>query len=76
MSGDFYDFYTFEGARLGVVLGDVSGKGAAAALYGALTSGLLRSLTRFKQSPSELLAEVNHSLTERQTDPRTFAIVG
>jgi sigma-B regulation protein RsbU (phosphoserine phosphatase) len=76
VSGDFYDFYTFEGARLGVVLGDVSGKGAAAALYGALTSGLLRSLTRYKQSPSELLAEVNHSLTERQSDPRTFATVG
>ena len=76
VSGDFYDFYTFEGTRLGIVVGDVSGKGVAAALYGALTSGLLRSLARFKQSPQELLAEVNRSLAERQADPATFATVG
>ena len=57
------------------MLGDVSGKGAAAALYGALTSGLMRSLVRFRQSPGELLQEVNWALTERQSSTSAYAAV-
>ncbi len=62
VSGDFYDFYPFPGSHLVFVLGDVSGKGAAAALYGDLTSGLLRSLIRLPHSPAGLLSEVNGPL--------------
>ncbi len=72
VSGDFYDFYPYPGDHVGVLLGDVSGKGVAAALYGGLVSGLLRSLVRLAQSPGILLAEVNQALTERQEEPSTF----
>jgi phosphoserine phosphatase RsbU/P len=50
------------------VFGDVSGKGAAAALYGALVSGLLRSLAPRRRSPSVLMQSLNETLLERKVD--------
>jgi sigma-B regulation protein RsbU (phosphoserine phosphatase) len=46
----------------------VSGKGAAAALYGALISGLLRILAPRRRSPSMLMRSLNESLLERKVD--------
>ncbi len=46
--GDLYDFLTYGTQQLGVALGDVSGKGSAAALYGAVATGILRSLSPHK----------------------------
>jgi sigma-B regulation protein RsbU (phosphoserine phosphatase) len=48
--------------------GDVSGKGAAAALYGALVSGLLRTLAHRRRGPAELLKMLNDVLLERKVD--------
>ncbi|MBI3670589.1 MAG: GAF domain-containing protein, partial [Acidobacteria bacterium] len=42
--GDLYDFLRYGPQQLGIALGDVSGKGSAAALYGAVAIGILRSL--------------------------------
>src|SRR5579859_3781483 len=42
LGGDFYDFLPYGKGRLGVALGDVSGKGTAAALYGSLAIGTIR----------------------------------
>ena len=50
-----------------LAFGDVSGKGAAAALYGALVSGLLRILAP-QQGPAELLRQLNDALLERNVD--------
>ncbi len=50
--------------------GDVSGKGAAAALYGAMVSGLLRTLSHRRRSPAELLRVLNNVLRERAVDAR------
>jgi len=44
LAGDFYDFLPYGSGRLGIALGDVSGKGTAAALYGSLTVGILREV--------------------------------
>ena len=44
LGGDFYDFLSVWAGRLGVALGDVSGKGTAAALYGSLAIGTVREL--------------------------------
>jgi sigma-B regulation protein RsbU (phosphoserine phosphatase) len=45
IAGDMCDFGLYAKSKLNVgVLGDVSGKGAPAALYAALTSGVIRSL--------------------------------
>ncbi|HZZ17354.1 MAG TPA: GAF domain-containing protein, partial [Candidatus Sulfotelmatobacter sp.] len=43
IGGDLYDFIPYSLSRLGLVIGDVSGKGAPAAIYAALVSGILRS---------------------------------
>ena len=51
-----------------IAFGDVSGKGAAAALYGALISGLLRTLTPRRRSPAMLMQSLNEALLERKVD--------
>ena len=56
------------------MLGDVAGKGAAAALYAALTMGLIRSLTEHELSPGEMLKALNQSLMERAMEDRFVAL--
>lgn len=68
ISGDVYDFFeSGEGAGI-IAFGDVSGKGAAAALYGALLSGLLRFLAPRRQGPAALMKSLNETLLERRVD--------
>lgn len=73
VSGDFYDFLSFEPDMLRIFLGDVSGKGAAAALFAALTSGAVRDLSFSDQPPSTMLAAVNKSLVSRNVSRRYVA---
>ena len=68
ISGDLYDFFEHGHEYTLVVFGDVSGKGAAAALYGALISGLLRILAPRKRSPAQLMKTLNEALLERKVD--------
>lgn len=68
ISGDVYDFFDHGDDYAVIVFGDVSGKGAAAALYGALVSGLLRTLAPRRRSPSVLMQTLNESLLERKVD--------
>jgi sigma-B regulation protein RsbU (phosphoserine phosphatase) len=68
ISGDVYDFFDHGDDYSVIVFGDVSGKGAAAALYGALISGLLRSLAPRRRSPAILMQALNESLLERKVD--------
>jgi sigma-B regulation protein RsbU (phosphoserine phosphatase) len=68
ISGDFYDFFEYSNDYALIAFGDVSGKGAAAALYAALISGLLRILAPRRRSPSELMKALNEALLERKVD--------
>ena len=68
ISGDVYDFFDHGDEYAVIVFGDVSGKGAAAALYGALVSGLLRILAPRKRSPAVLMQSLNETLLERKVD--------
>jgi sigma-B regulation protein RsbU (phosphoserine phosphatase) len=68
--GDLYDFLRYGPQQLGVALGDVSGKGSAAALYGAVATGILRSIVPQKLQPAELLKQLNLLLCERQIEAR------
>ena len=70
VTGDLYDFFPFPGEHLGILIGDVSGKGAAAALYAALAGGILRNLARPDLSPAELLALANEALLARKVETR------
>jgi phosphoserine phosphatase RsbU/P len=68
ISGDVYDFFDHGDDYAVIVFGDVSGKGAAAALYGALISGLLRILAPRRRSPAVLMQSLNETLLERKVD--------
>jgi len=60
VGGDFYDFFSLGDSRLGVVIGDVSGKGVPAAIFMALCRTLLRSVASRGLPPGEALGEMNH----------------
>ena len=68
ISGDVFDFFEQSEDYTLIAFGDVSGKGAAAALYGALVSGLLRILGPRRLRPGRLLQELNELLLERKVD--------
>ncbi len=68
LGGDLYDFLKFGKDRHVITIGDVSGKGAPAALYGAMTLGVLRSLAPLKLEPSDLARQLNLMLVERQIE--------
>ncbi len=65
LGGDLYDFYELGEGRLGVALGDVSGKGVPAALYGAFASGTVRARAFERRPPRELLQRANRALHKR-----------
>jgi PAS domain S-box-containing protein len=62
IGGDFFDVFPLEGHVWGVVLGDVSGKGAEAAAVTALTRYTLRALADPRHSPSRTLRDLNARL--------------
>ena len=68
LGGDLYDFFTYGKERHVLAVGDVSGKGAPAALYGAMASGILRSLGPQKLSPPDLLRRLSLILLERKIE--------
>ena len=68
ISGDLYDFFEHAGEYTLIAFGDVSGKGAAAALYAALISGLLRTLAPRRKTPAQLMQLLNEALLERRVD--------
>jgi serine phosphatase RsbU (regulator of sigma subunit) len=59
VGGDFYDFFLIDDTHLGVVVGDVSGKGVPAALFMAVSRTVLRSVALEKTPPGKCLRRVN-----------------
>jgi sigma-B regulation protein RsbU (phosphoserine phosphatase) len=75
LGGDFYDLLPYGVGRLGISMGDVSGKGTAAALYGSLAIGILREVVNERQgSPSEMLDILNSRLLAARLDARFIAM--
>src|SRR6184192_1207322 len=68
--GDLYEFLRYGPQQLGIALADVSGKGTAAALYGAVAIGIMRSLAPQKLQPSEMLRQMNQIVGERKVEGR------
>ncbi|HTR66537.1 MAG TPA: GAF domain-containing protein [Terriglobales bacterium] len=75
IGGDLYDFVSYSLSRTAIVIGDVSGKGAPAAIYAALVAGILRSHAPMEPSPSEMLSAVNYSLGERRIDGQFVSLI-
>jgi predicted ester cyclase len=64
VGGDFYDFHLLSGGRLGLAVGDATGKGVPAALVMSTTCGMLRAVSQAldSSSPGEMLQRVNEAL--------------
>lgn len=81
IGGDLYDFLEYPATDsgcpkcVGIAIGDVSGKGAAAALYAALVSGFLRSYAEERPGAAEMLGFINASLAERRVDAQYVTMV-
>jgi steroid delta-isomerase-like uncharacterized protein len=68
VGGDFYDFHPLSEGRLGLVVGDATGKGVPAALVMSTTCGMLQLASRAlasSSSPGEVLEQVNETLLAR-----------
>src|SRR6266481_318828 len=76
VGGDFYDFLPYGQGRLGFMLGDVSGKGTAAALYGSLAIGTVREIVvDHACEPACMLALLNQRLLGARLDSRFIAML-
>jgi len=75
IGGDLYDFVAYSLGRTAIVIGDVSGKGAPAAIYAALVSGILRSHAPIEPAPAEMLSAVNYSLGERRIEAQFVSLI-
>ena len=71
VGGDYYDVLPLADGRVGLLIADVSGKGASAALYMAELKGLMLSLSRIHTSPRALLIEANDIIKDH-LDSRSF----
>ncbi|NQT46298.1 MAG: SpoIIE family protein phosphatase [Candidatus Omnitrophica bacterium] len=63
VGGDLYDIIIIAGGKLGVMIGDVSGKGVPAALYMAKAETLFRAFSKSETSPSAVVTKMNDELS-------------
>jgi sigma-B regulation protein RsbU (phosphoserine phosphatase) len=80
ISGDLFDFFEHKVPRQRepqtvIAFGDSSGKGAAAALYGAMVSGLMRTLAPRRPGPADLMQALNDKLVERKVEARYVTLL-
>jgi serine phosphatase RsbU (regulator of sigma subunit) len=73
LSGDFFKVMEL-GSALGVVLGDIAGKGLTAGIWQAYLMGLIQRSARRHANPGEAVAEVNHELCHDDGAPPLTAL--
>ncbi|RMF62269.1 MAG: hypothetical protein D6743_12305 [Calditrichaeota bacterium] len=59
VGGDYYDFIQRDNRTLGIVIGDVSGKGVSAAFYMTMVKGIIKTLVKSTAAPKQMLTEMN-----------------
>ena len=75
ISGDVFDFFEQGNEYAIISIGDVSGKSAAAALYGAMVTGLLRTQAPRRRTPAELMKALNELLMERRVGDKYLTLL-
>lgn len=73
VGGDFYTYVALPNGQAAVAIGDISGKGVAAALLMALTSSMVESQARQIERPAEILSTLNRLLSPRLRSNRMNA---
>ncbi len=68
IGGDLYDFLDYGPNRTAIVMGDVSGKAAPAALFAALVSGIMRAAAAQQPDPAQMLKLLNDAMQERKLE--------
>ncbi|MCK9409460.1 MAG: PP2C family protein-serine/threonine phosphatase [Bacteroidetes bacterium] len=71
VGGDYYDIVRINDRLVGIVIGDVSGKGVGAAFYMAEVKGIFQSLAKIFPSPSAFMIKANEALVT-SIDKRSF----
>jgi len=64
VGGDYYDYIEFDNDNLGIIIGDVSGKGIQASFYMTLVKGFVKAVAKQTSSPSEMLNQLNNLFCE------------
>jgi serine phosphatase RsbU (regulator of sigma subunit) len=62
VGGDYYDVAQLDEHRLGIIVGDVSGKGVSAAFYMSEVKGIFQALSKLHHSPKSFLVKANEAL--------------
>lgn len=75
IGGDFLEFHRVASGGFGMAVGDVSGKGPAAALVAAMLQGMFSIVAVEDASPSETLSRLNTALFRRAIEPRFATLV-
>src|SRR5271169_7102799 len=76
IGGDLYDFLKYSGGGvIAIAVGDVSGKGASAAIYAGLVSGITRSHAVEEPSAAGMLEAINLSLAERPIEGQYVSMI-
>lgn len=72
VGGDYFDFIELEGDRLGIVIGDVCGKGVPAAIYTGKAKDMLYAYARLDPSPRWVMEKLNHALYSQMSEECMF----
>jgi serine phosphatase RsbU (regulator of sigma subunit)/ketosteroid isomerase-like protein len=75
IGGDFFEFLDLSGGDVGIVMGDVAGKGPAAALLAAMLQGMFAVEASEGGGPAATLARVNRRLAARHLEPRYATLI-
>ena len=75
VGGDYYDFIKITDNKMGIVIGDVSGKGTQASFYMTLAKGFIKAIAKKSDSPSEVLTEMNELFYENVDRGRFISMI-
>jgi serine phosphatase RsbU (regulator of sigma subunit) len=75
IGGDFFDYFALPDGSFGFALGDVAGKGPAAALLAAMIQGSFASHVASAASPAALMTHVNRTLIRRSLESRFATVI-
>lgn len=75
VGGDYYDFIQLGENKIGIIIGDVSGKGTQAAFYMTLAKGFIKAIVKDSGSPAEILSKMNELFYENVERGRFISMI-